>query len=141
MLAALRCPATRIIAGGHVGEGGGVCPLLAAHRRGGRTHDGSTGASTFAGVWDRYTGTRTGEPRAVDEIDRRALETMLAESLGHDADEPRRADRTAKLRVPAGLAWLGVFRRYDDYRDALVAAGEAGSSAPREESERAPARV
>ncbi|MEJ7656322.1 MAG: hypothetical protein WKF33_04755 [Thermoleophilaceae bacterium] len=48
MLEAVRCPATRLIAGSYVAPGGGICPLLAAHRRGGRTHDGSTGVSAFA---------------------------------------------------------------------------------------------
>ena len=47
MLEAVRCPATRLIAGSYVAPGGD-CPLLAAHRRGGRTHDGSTGVSAFA---------------------------------------------------------------------------------------------
>ena len=141
MLEAVRCPATPIIAGGYVARGGGVCPLLAAHRRGGRTHDDSVGASTFAGVWDRFTGTRTGEPRAIDETDRRALETMLAESVARRVDEPRRADRAPKLRVPARLAWIGVFHTYDDYRTALAAAGENGAPPPPGESERVLTRV
>ena len=63
MLQAVRCPATRLIAGSYVAPGGGICPVLAAHRRGGRPHDGSTGVSAFADVWDRYTGASTAEPR------------------------------------------------------------------------------
>src|SRR5438270_9737963 len=40
----------RIIAGAYVDELGGVCPMLAAHRRGGRTD-----FLSFAKSWDRFT--------------------------------------------------------------------------------------
>jgi hypothetical protein len=40
----------RIIAGAYVDRDGGVCPMLAAHRRGGRTD-----FISFARSWDRFT--------------------------------------------------------------------------------------
>ena len=40
----------RIIAGAYVDRHGGVCPMLAAHRRGGRTD-----FLSFAHSWDRFT--------------------------------------------------------------------------------------
>ncbi len=161
MLEAVRCPATRLIAGSYVAPGGGVCPLLAAHRRGG-THDGSTGVSAFADVWDRYTGTRASEPRPIQRAERRMLEGLLAASLAreqrrHEAAERRerrdreargaiarvRAGRGARLEAllsaegdktraqelarRAGWAWLGVYRRYDDYRAAVAHALNAES--------------
>jgi hypothetical protein len=52
MLAGLRAN-ERIIAGAYVDGEGGVCPMLAAHRAGGRTD-----LLSFARSWDRFT--RTG---------------------------------------------------------------------------------
>jgi len=40
----------RIIVGAYTDEHGGVCPMLAAHRRGGRTN-----FLSFAHAWDRFT--------------------------------------------------------------------------------------
>lgn len=153
MLEAVRCPATRLIAGSYVVPGGGVCPLLAAHRRGGRSHDASTTTSAFADVWDRFTGTPNGEPRLIDAGKRRTLEGLLLvaslarEQLRREAAERRereargaiarvRAGRGARLESllrgegdcnraqelarRAGWAWLGVYRRYDEYRTAVA---------------------
>ena len=39
-----------IIVGAYTDRAGGVCPMLAAHRNGGRTSFAS-----FARAWDRYT--------------------------------------------------------------------------------------
>ena len=47
----------RIIVGAYVDGEGGVCPMLAAHRRGGRTD-----LLSFARSWDRFT--RAGAARA-----------------------------------------------------------------------------
>ena len=162
MLQAVRCPATRLIAGSYVAPGGGVCPLLAAHRCGGRTHDGSTGVSTFADVWDRYTGASASEPRPIEQAERQMLEGLLVASLAREqhrreAAERRerrereargaiarvRAGRGARLEAllsaqgdenrarelarRAGWAWLGVYRRYDEYRAAVAQALNAES--------------
>ena len=43
--------ANRIIVGAYTDRSGGVCPMLAAHRNGGRT-----ALASFARAWDRYTG-------------------------------------------------------------------------------------
>ena len=40
-----------IIVGAYTDKRGGVCPMLAAHRNGGRTNFAS-----FARAWDAYTG-------------------------------------------------------------------------------------
>lgn len=159
MLAAVRCPATRIIAGGYVERGGGVCPLLAAHRRGGRTHDDGTASSPFAAVWDRFTATPRGAPRPIEPAERRVLEDLLVSSLARERRRREAAERreretreaVAKVRTGraatleallsapgdrnraqdlarrAGWAWLGIYRRYDDYRAALAATGENGA--------------
>ena len=43
----------RVIVGAYTDKRGGVCPMLAAHRNGGRTDFG-----TFARAWDAYTGAK-----------------------------------------------------------------------------------
>ena len=53
----------------------GTCPMLAAHRRGGRTS-----LDTFARAWDGYT--RARRPRLVTGRELRTLESMLEGSLG-----------------------------------------------------------
>ncbi|MFL5828076.1 MAG: hypothetical protein ACJ76V_16260 [Thermoleophilaceae bacterium] len=65
-----------IIAGAYTDPDGGVCPMLAAHRRGGRT-----AMASFARAWDRYTGA-IGGPRRATRREVRALEAMLEGSLG-----------------------------------------------------------
>jgi hypothetical protein len=68
----------RIIVGAYTDHRGGVCPMLAAHRCGGRTS-----LATFAKAWDRYT--KAG-PRARPATERelRALRSMLEVSLAED---------------------------------------------------------
>jgi hypothetical protein len=68
----------RIIVGAYTDHRGGVCPMLAAHRCGGRTS-----LASFAKAWDRYT--KAG-PRArpASEREVRTLRTMLEASLAED---------------------------------------------------------
>lgn len=68
----------RIIVGAYTDHRGGVCPMLAAHRCGGRTS-----LASFAKAWDRYT--KAG-PRArpASERELRTLRTMLEMSLAAD---------------------------------------------------------
>jgi hypothetical protein len=144
MLEAVRCPATRIIAGEYAGPGGGVCPLLAAHRRGGRAHDESTASSPFAAAWDRFTATPTGAPRVVGARERGVLEAMLARSLERERrPRPGDLDRSRELAGRPGWAWLGVYRRYDAYRIAVAAAleAEAGRGAGGDDPGRPKART
>jgi hypothetical protein len=134
--------ANEIIVGAYTDRDGRVCPMLAAHRHGGRTS-----LASFARAWDRYTCAR--RPRPATEREVRTLRAMLEASLMYadDASEltaaaaehrallarterPRRhrrdrrptgeTSRLGELRDRAGWAWLRVFRRYDDYAAALA---------------------
>ena len=55
-------------------ESGGICPMLAAHRNGGRTD-----LASFARSWDRYTDAR--RPRLATEREVRTLRSLLENSL------------------------------------------------------------
>jgi hypothetical protein len=146
-----------IIVGAYTTKDGGVCPMLAAHRYGGRTS-----LASFARAWDRYTG--AGHPRRATERELRTLRVMLEASLWDDeprteferavrdaqAASARRAergrngrgrnghgdtgehDRSGELRRRPGWAWLRIFRRYDDFEDALRRAEEQAGERDRE---------
>ena len=63
-----------IIVGAYTDNNGGICPMLAAHRNGGRaTH------LPFARSWDRFSGTR--KTRRASEREVRVLEAQLEASL------------------------------------------------------------
>ena len=120
-----------IVTGAYTHDGG-ICPMLAAHRRGGRTSQES-----FARAWDRYTGARKG--RRATERELRTLRVMLEASLEpplslHDIGRPRtrrdtgERNRMPELRKRHGWAWSRLFRRYDTYALA-VAALEDGEAA------------
>ncbi len=71
--------ANTIIVGAYTDPGsGGICPMLAAHRNGGRTD-----LASFARCWDRYTGAR--RPRVATEREVRTLRSLLVGSLAADA--------------------------------------------------------
>ena len=130
---------SRIIVGAYTDRDGGICPMLAAHRQGGRTN-----LASFARAWDRYTGAKGGHPRPASERELRTLHTMLdasiaLEELGETSDlgraieehssrsgrpapeRPAKGDRNRapELRHRHGWAWLRIFRRYDAYQAAL----------------------
>ena len=64
-----------IIVGAYTDRDGGVCPMLAAHRNGGRTS-----FAAFARAWDRYT--RAGDaPRPATAREVRTLAAMLDASI------------------------------------------------------------
>src|SRR4051794_22698418 len=129
--------ANRIIVGAYVDRQGGVCPMLAAHRNGGRT-----ALASFARAWDRYT-RAGGRARSATERELRTLTAMLEASVALDeagdgelgdaiADhqasmerserEPRdtgERDRTRELRRVEGWSWLKPFRRLDEYEIAM----------------------
>jgi hypothetical protein len=106
--------AGRIIVGAYTDRQGGVCPMLAAHRNGGRTN-----LAGFARAWDRYTRA----PRRARPATRRELTTlraMLEASIAleevpslHDVPRPEPG-------YPVGWSWLRPFRRLDEYERALV---------------------
>jgi hypothetical protein len=141
--------ANEIIVGAYTDRDGRICPMLAAHRSGGRTS-----LASFARAWDRYTCARS--PRPATDRELRTLRSMLEASLMYEdevtelanaaaehralveAEAKRRptgeTNRLKELRHRAGWAWLRVFRRYDDYAAALAqleseerAAGHASS--------------
>jgi hypothetical protein len=66
----------RVIVGAYVDKRGGVCPMLAAHRNGGRTNFG-----TFARAWDAFTGANPRKPRRASRHEVRALENYLEVAL------------------------------------------------------------
>ena len=68
----------RIIVGAYVDpDSGGICPMLAAHRNGGRTS-----VASFARAWDAYTGAK--RPRRATRREVHALRSMLEQSLELD---------------------------------------------------------
>jgi hypothetical protein len=66
----------RVIVGAYVDKRGGVCPMLAAHRNGGRTNFG-----TFARAWDAFTGANQRKPRRASRREVRTLEGYLEMAL------------------------------------------------------------
>jgi hypothetical protein len=68
-----------IIVGAYVDGEGGICPMLAAHRRGGRTD-----LLSFAHAWDRFTGAGR-RPRRASQRELGVLVAHLEASLFEDA--------------------------------------------------------
>jgi hypothetical protein len=138
MLEGLR---TNEIIVGAYSRDGGICPMLAAHRAGGRTS-----MISFAKAWDRFAlrGRRRARPRPATERELRVLIAHLEASL-LDEDVPtaelaaaieshkrlknvRRAraqvrpgdpDRSRELRSRPGWAWTRLVRSYNEYERAL----------------------
>ena len=122
--------ANPIIAGGYADKrAGGICPMLAAHRNGGRTN-----LASFARAWDRFTGAR--RPRLATGRELRALRSYIELSLLED-EQPdsltelarrirrERPTRSAQRRRRTRLgAWLVPTRRYDVFTERVVAAHE-----------------
>jgi hypothetical protein len=100
--------ANTIIVGAYTDRRGGVCPMLAAHRHGGRTN-----LLAFAKAWDRFCGAT--KPRTATERELAVLRAHLEASLhGFEAGQLGEAIRehqaTARERRAAeaqalGLAW------------------------------------
>ena len=103
-----------IIVGAYTDRGGGVCPMLAAHRCGGRTD-----FLAFARAWDRYTTAK--RPRRATEREVGTLIAHLESSLLGDsaavaaefdqaiADHQATA-RTRKQREAARVGWSWLLR-------------------------------
>jgi hypothetical protein len=128
----------RIIVGAYVDRDGGVCPMLAAHRCGGRTD-----LLSFARSWDRFT--RAG--RRVRRATRRELDILvghLKDSLMSEADvdlgraieeheelvrreRSRAADPTGEIVVRRRWKRLGGRFRGASARDGLCVAGATSS--------------
>ena len=69
--------ANPIVVGAYTDSRGGICPMLAAHRHGGRTSFVS-----FARAWDAFARTRT--IRRATERELRTLEHLLEASLAEE---------------------------------------------------------
>ncbi len=113
----------RIIVGAYTDRTGGVCPMLAAHRNGGRTS-----LASFARAWDSYTGAR-GRARPASERELHTLTAMLEASIALD-ELPALQDvaREAKKRRPPRL-----FHRFDEYERAVAELGVIRALSPRGE--------
>ena len=133
----------------------GICPMLAAHRAGGRTS-----CISFAKAWDRFAfaGVRRQLARRATERELLVLTSHLQASLlDEDAPScdlgaaieahrqsvasppattaqarPGDADRASELRGRPGWSWMRVVRRYDDYERALAAVRAQQSVADRD---------
>ena len=68
-----------IVCGAYTDGRGGICPMLAAHRHGGRVT-----LLAFARSWDNFT--RAKRPRRATEREVRILEDLLLASLDEDTD-------------------------------------------------------
>ncbi|WP_372791926.1 hypothetical protein [Paraconexibacter sp.] len=137
--------ANDIIVGAYTDADGGVCPMLAAHRHGGRTN-----FISFARAWDRFAASKRARRATTRELAilRSHLEASLLadESVDLQAairehrdllaarpDERAEQERTRQRMRPgdpyrgdelggrAGWSWLRPFRRLDDYEAALAA--------------------
>ena len=110
----------RIIVGAYTDRTGGVCPMLAAHRCGGRTDFRS-----FARAWDRFTGAGR-RARSATERELRTLTAQLEASVWAEDDLRVETLRTgtpvpARPRRPRQQGgWVGRFRRWDGSRDAVL---------------------
>jgi hypothetical protein len=122
----------RIIAGAYSDRYGGVCPMLAAHRCGGRTDfrsfarawDGFAGAKRARAVTDRERHTLQAQLEvAVMEEERRRDLVRLARRASEDAARRHSEERQGKQgRTPPARrlrSWLGPFRRWDRYRETV----------------------
>jgi hypothetical protein len=111
-----------IIVGAYADRAGGVCPMLAAHRCGGRT-----AFVSFARAWDRFAGSRRARPATPREL--RILEGQLEASLladdGLDLGAAIAEHEALPARRPAPpprrdrWAWLRPGRRSAEEERAL----------------------
>jgi hypothetical protein len=85
----------RIIVGAYVdSESGGICPMLAAHRNGGRTS-----VASFARAWDAFTDAK--RPRRATRREVRTLRSLLEWSLGTSSDLPSGSIAEAAAQIRA----------------------------------------
>ena len=85
----------RIIVGAYVdSESGGICPMLAAHRNGGRTS-----VASFARAWDEFTNAK--RPRRATRREVRTLRSLLEWSLGTSSELPTGSIAEAAAQIRA----------------------------------------
>jgi hypothetical protein len=106
----------RILVGAYVDEQGGVCPMLAAHRCGGRTD-----FLSFAKSWDRFARAKGGK-RAATEREVQMLMTQLQDSLATlEGLELDRAIAEHRALVGASRRRRAAFAREADPRGPIRA--------------------
>lgn len=137
--------ANEIIVGAYTDRDGGVCPMLAAHRCGGRTN-----FISFAKAWDRFAASKRARRATVrevailrshleaslladDQVDLRKAIRDHRELLAARPDERAAQEQTRRRQPNAprpgdayrgetkGRHWLRPFRRLDEYEAALAA--------------------
>jgi hypothetical protein len=112
--------ANDIIVGAYSDRSGGVCPMLAAHRHGGRTS-----FVAFAHAWDRFAGAKRARRATRREL--RVLTAHLEASILAEADlgaairdhQAMARDRRAREAHRTGLDWLTERRLHADAERAL----------------------
>jgi hypothetical protein len=127
-----------IIVGAYTNRDGGVCPMLAAHRNGGRTS-----LISFARTWDRFTGAK--RARRATERELRMLiahleASLMAEGMPELEDVVASHRERLERNVAEHGSWLGPFRRWDAYERALEIV-DAERDRLADEREREPAGV
>ena len=111
-----------IIVGAYSDRHGGVCPMLAAHRHGGRTS-----VVAFAHAWDRFSGAKRARRATAREL--RVLTAQLEASILAEADlgaairdhQAIARDRRAREARGTGFGWLRGRRDAEDAERALEA--------------------
>jgi len=107
----------RIIVGAYVDREGGVCPMLAAHRCGGRTD-----FLSFAKAWDRFTRAgrraRRATAREVEILVAQLRDSLMSESdldldraIGEHRELVRRRERTEAADPPGEIVARRLRRR------------------------------
>ena len=116
--------ANDIIVGAYVDRKGGVCPMLAAHRCGGRTD-----FLAFAHAWDRFTHAkraRLATEREIAVLVSYLEASLIADDLGADATDLRAAiadhqatarDRRAREALDLGIRLEDIAREGEPERD------------------------
>jgi hypothetical protein len=113
--------ANDIIVGAYSDRDGGVCPMLAAHRHGGRTSFVS-----FAHAWDRFSGAKRARRATAREV--AMLRAQLEDSILSEADlggaiaDHQRIARSRREREArrVGVGWLRERREDAAAEGALV---------------------
>ena len=102
-----------IIVGAYTDGRGRICPMLAAHRHGGRTS-----LASFARAWDAYTGARRRCARPATERELNTLRAMLGASIA--VDELPGLEEVARDVKKRRRARVRVFRRFAEYERAVA---------------------
>jgi hypothetical protein len=110
---------------------GGVCPMLAAHRCGGRTS-----FIAFARAWDRFAGVRRARRASARELailEQQLTDSILAESgAGAGADAPAADPAGAQSSLAAAIADHQATARARRAREARAVAQPAFPPTPAE---------